>query len=125
MAVYTAWHNPEKTLLIFRFEGKWTWEEFGAASSMIRLALDRCTRPVDLVFDMRATDHLPAGALQRANQLVTNMHPMLSGFIVFVGANAFLRAFYELFRKTNPKTGRLLMVRFVEQLEDAFAMVQE
>lgn len=63
MPVTTVWYNEEKTLLITKFEGRWTINEFAAALDEIAAMTDGISHPICAIADGRHSAGVPRGNL--------------------------------------------------------------
>jgi len=97
MSIKVLWDNTEKTIIRYMYEGRWTWDDFQIAYTEAKVMLDEVNHKVALIIDVRNSSLLPNGILSRAKNQTRTRHPN-EDTVVIVGANAFVRAIYDVMR---------------------------
>ncbi|MBZ0291919.1 MAG: hypothetical protein K8L99_05055 [Anaerolineae bacterium] len=98
MSIEVSWANPEKTVIVYAYEGRWSMEQFNNSYQQARKLMDTVQHPVDFIIDVRNSSLLPSGILSRGRNVVTTPHPN-EGRTAIVGANTFVRSMLDLFSR--------------------------
>lgn len=120
--VRVAWDNEEKTAILWRFSGRWTWEDYYAAKRDVIAMMESVEHKVDSIVDLRQTAFIPSGGLSQARALAMKPHPN-EGITVMLSSS--------LFMKTTMSTlGRLYShiathYRMADDLDEARALLRE
>jgi hypothetical protein len=97
MPITVAWDNPEHTIILMHFEGKWTWEELLDVEEVINRHLDQTSQPLDFIVDMTnagpPAPSVPAQFRQVGREI---SHPMLRRTVV-VGASSLIEIYLRIF----------------------------
>src|SRR5687768_212474 len=101
MGVAVQWDNDEKTILHYRFDGLWMWDEYLAALWQGRAMMKQVEHPVCVINNMLNTSQVPTSSLSSAKKVVEN-RPSNTGLAVFVFTNRFLMMVYKVFSQMNP-----------------------
>lgn len=97
MSIKVLWDDTDKTIIRYMYEGRWTWDDFQNAYVEAKVMLDEVNHKVALIIDVRNSSLLPNGILSRAKNQSRTRHPN-EDTVVIVGANAFVRAIYDVMR---------------------------
>lgn len=74
MSFEFRWDNPEQTVLRYVAEGAWNWNDLHKHLRRSTLWLDTLDHAVETIFDFRAGDRLPAGAVGHLRSLGKQIH---------------------------------------------------
>jgi hypothetical protein len=126
MAIQVAWGNLERTVVLYSFDGAWTWQEFYAAIDIARRLARTVNHPVKEIVDMTNADDIPSfvtvplNAMNNMKMLIHNMHSNECEVFV-VGIKPLVKALWETFRAVS--SPRLATnVCFVKTLDDAYRL---
>ena len=101
MAVNAEWHDPERTVIIYRVEGTWDWGEFYRAVVRANALLDTVAHTVDFLVDMSRSTSVPA--MNPAVMPFAAHNPTLdhenAGVLVVAGASAFVKTIFDIFAR--------------------------
>lgn len=122
MPIHVSWDNPDKTILCYRYEDAWTWEEVYAALTNAYEWVDGVDYTVDVIIDLRASSALPAPILTNAFNVNKRQHPRI-GLTVAVGANHFAQLMADLFKRLIPDYARRYVL--VATLEEAYVLIAQ
>lgn len=114
--IKVSWDNEAKTILRYDFQGRWTWEDFYAASAQAFAMTHSVQHRVD------AISHFHHGSVLPANAMFHFRHAMVSapanrGMNVIVGANAVVRTLIKMFSSINKQLAARLAI--ADSLDDA------
>ena len=106
MGVIAEWHNPERTIIIFRFEGTWDWGELHRAVIRANTLMDTVGRTVDFLVDMCHSTSVPA--MNPAVMPFGDANPTLdhenAGILTVAGASAFVKTIFDIFGRFYPRS---------------------
>src|SRR5688572_25029971 len=122
MAITTGWYDPEQSIYLYRFEGRWTWHEFYDVYYPAVEQLRSANRRVDTVVDVRQSGPLPGNMLLNLKFLTDNQPPN-EVLITVISTSQFVRALYEVAVKFYSKIGEHFCV--VPTLEAALEAIRE
>src|SRR5215216_144560 len=94
--VTVSWDNEAKNIIRYDFQGRWTWEDFYAASAQA-FAMTR-----SVIHRVDAISHFHHGAVLPPNALYHFRHAMINapknrGVNVIVGATSFVKTLIKIF----------------------------
>jgi hypothetical protein len=87
-----SWDNADKTVIRYRAEGAWTWNDFHKHVRRSTFALDALERPVETIFDLGASARLPAGAIGHLRSIGKQDHAKRRPRAVVIGVPESLQA---------------------------------
>lgn len=119
MSITVNWANPEKTIIIYTYEGRWSMEQFNESYVTARQFMDTVDHQVDFIIDVRNSSLLPSGILSRGRNVVTAGHPN-EGRTAIVGASTFVRSMLDLFSRLYGARYRESKFYLAPTLEDAY-----
>src|SRR5215510_13590412 len=109
MGVQVSWDNPEKTVLLYELEGRWTWDEFHAAVADAFAMTASVPHTVDTISHFHRGTPLPANAMFHFRRVMLAAPPN-RGINVIVGGSSLVRTMASLFSKAHRLLGRRLLV---------------
>lgn len=118
MSIKVLWDNPEKTIIRYAYDGRWSLDEFNDAYVEARKLLDTVDHLVDFIIDVRSSPLIPNGVLSRGRNVVLAPHPN-EGRTMIIGASSFVRAMADIFQKIYGVRGNRIPFLFATTLEDA------
>jgi hypothetical protein len=120
MPIKLWWEDEAQTIFCWHLEGHWTWEEFRARLPLAAAAQRSVDHRVDVLFDMRQTDHLPPAAVHHVRQVLASM-PDNVGLLVMVGPNIFVKAALATFSSLYKQSAKKF--RLVDTLDEAYELL--
>ena len=100
MPISVQWDNPDKTLLRWNFEGKWTWDDYYAAMEQNNALLDSIQSKADLLIDMQQTNIVAAGFTSQFRR-ISQFHPK-AGFAIIVLNSRFIEIMLNMLMNFQP-----------------------
>lgn len=122
MSISVMWENNERTILRYRFNGKWTWEEFYAAIERGQALQDEVTQPVDVLLDMLESPVVPGGAIRHFRPIGKIAHPNTEMRIV-VSSSGIIAGLYAVFIRMIGSAAR--SYRIVRTLDEAHTLITD
>lgn len=101
MAVYVGWDNDEKTIVHFRFEKNWTWEQFFEAKAQAQDLMSSVPHKVAVILETVHDGAIPYNFLANVRRGFRTKHPQ-NVFVVIVAARPFVRTIISTFRALLP-----------------------
>lgn len=120
MSIAVSWDNDEHTVVRYRFEKRWTWDEFSAAKNEAVSMIDTVTHKVGIIMDAPSDVELPASMLTNARNALGKKHPN-TAVIVIVPTNAFMRLMLNTLVIVSGTAGNTIQV--ANNLDEARALV--
>ena len=88
MPIKLAWDDDAKTVIRYRAEGIWNWNELHKNAKLATFALGNVPHPVETIFDLSRSIRLPAGAIGHLRSLGKRDHPNRQPRIIIIGVDA-------------------------------------
>ncbi|MBL8156018.1 MAG: hypothetical protein JNM70_17700 [Anaerolineae bacterium] len=85
MSIGLNWGNPEKTYLVYTFDGPWSVKELYAAFDEAAAMLESVTYSVDLLVDLRLSGKVSGNIATAAGRMQSNYRNPI-GMTYVVGA---------------------------------------
>ena len=85
MGFTSAWDDDSQSVMRFRAEGVWNWNDYHKAVRMAMFSLHKHDRPVDVIVDLSSTDHLPGGAVAHVRSFGKRLNPNMTGRAIVIG----------------------------------------
>jgi len=116
----------EGRIVVWVFEGSWTWEEYYEKRTAVNEAIEATPHPVDMIIDMSNSQLLPKNLMTHAGSAARNAPDNLRK-TVFVGSNMILRTFFKMFSQLYGvlKSGKELDFMMVASLDEAYAALRK
>lgn len=89
MAIQVQWDNPEKTVLCYYFDQRWSWEEFFAARDQALDMIGGVTHKVGVIMVTPPDIVLPSNLLTHSLTSLRHTHPN-TVIVVFIAGKPFL-----------------------------------
>lgn len=119
MPVSIHWDNPEKTIIYFTFEGKWTLEELYAVLDEQQKMMASIDHTAHAIVDVRDSSILPSNILSiRSRQ--DRMTPKNQGISVVVGGGRFVTVIANMYQQL---ANHEVSIHFTENIDDARKMI--
>ena len=101
MPIIIEWHNESKTVVMQRYDGRWTWEEFYTACTQDTAGLMRTVpHTVHIFADFSKAQGVPIGGAMLHARTVMQQYPPNWGTLTIIGANPFVNLLVDMFRRT-------------------------
>lgn len=124
MAIQVGWGNLQKTVVLYTFDGAWTWHEFYAAIDIAQRLARTVDHRVSAIIDMTHADDLPShislglNIMNHVQRTLVSYAQSSESAVMLVGAKPLIKALWDTFRAiSGPKLNANL--RFVKTMEDA------
>lgn len=123
MPVQTSWDNPEKTIILLKFEGNWTWEETYQAVAERNHLINAVENKVDIIVDFGdAGFKVPPNALTHTRNIMGQSHNRIVRNVV-VGFKPMHIALWKIIEKVYATMGKSQQYFLVGSLDEARAML--
>ncbi|MEO8395982.1 MAG: hypothetical protein ABI700_23505 [Chloroflexota bacterium] len=119
MGISVDWHNADQTIIRYRFEGKWVWDEFYPCWDWVREAMASVDHSVAMIIDMHETHHIPTNSMVHLRAVVQRSNPNYAGITVMIGTGSVGPAISATLYKLNPALREKYQVLFADNLGDA------
>jgi|GEM_PF-3480945 len=116
MPVSCRWDETESNLIIFRFEGRWTWDEWTAADGEWHRLVNSHPSVVTTLLDFRAGRRPPPNLGLHMQNIARENHPK-RGMVLIVGNDPVLNVIGKAMLSLFPMAGR--RVRIFSTQEEA------
>jgi hypothetical protein len=124
MTIEVGWENEEKTILIERFDGAWTWEEFYAAIQQAASMMAEVEHRVDVLADMIKADRPPSGTAMTHARNMMRLYPDNWGIMVIVANNLLITTSVNMFRRLfRANLGK--KIHTAKTVEEAYVLIAE
>ncbi len=102
MPIHVDWTNTDTTVIHWRFEKNWTWEDFYAAKQQCLTMVNTADKPIDIILDFGSIPYLPAHTLTHFGLTLRQNIPLHLNRVIVVGANDVLRKVCAILRRLYP-----------------------
>jgi hypothetical protein len=124
MRISVDWYDANRTIILTRFDGRWTWAEFWEAVNHQSDLMDSVDYTVNFISDFSGSRTLPSGAISHAKRLLGSKQHKRAGVSVVVGANALVRNFSVLFDRIYATAAQKHLILFADSYEAAEARLK-
>src|SRR5215510_5936004 len=105
MPIIVEWQDEAKTVVLQRYDGRWTWDEFYVACTQDTVNLMRTVpHTVHIFADFTKAQGVPIGGAMLHARNVMQHYPANWGTLIIVGANHFINLLVDMFRRTFSTT---------------------
>ncbi|NDJ53488.1 MAG: hypothetical protein GYB68_10435 [Chloroflexi bacterium] len=122
MPIAINWLEDANAILLWTYEGNWTWDELTSGAATQADMLEGLPHQVFGVHDFSRAENPPEKLIAKIPQLMpphTSYPPNLADFYVIVGGSTFVR-------KAGGLLSRLLInLAFVDSIDEALAAIEE
>ena len=122
MSVTVDWYDANHEIVLYVFEGRWTWDELYTAYNQAITMEKNAPHRVDVLLDLLNSKAVPANALLHVKN-ISNKQPDNLGLTVIVTPNTFVRALYNA--GTQFYKGIAHYFRVVPTMEEGLRMIRE
>ncbi|MDX2075554.1 MAG: hypothetical protein SFZ02_03930 [bacterium] len=117
-------YEDDNHIVVWVFEGRWTWEDYYSLRDTVNDTIEALPHTIDMIVDISNGSILPKSVLSHANSAARKA-PENIDMIVIVGPSAFLRTFFQFFKRMygffQPHKEKNL--HMVATLEEAYAIL--
>jgi hypothetical protein len=115
MPIDVTWGNAAKTYTVFKFTGRWTWDDYHAAVKAGSDLIQDIPDNVDILIDMRDSNLFPNNMLSHFGSSMQRP-PREFELAVIVTTSGFVKSFAGIIDKVYGKQGtRFKVVKTVEE----------
>ena len=119
MSVKVDWDTNVKDVILYQFQGRWTWREFLVGFEQeLRMAQSLDGRPYYVIGDTTEGARLPGGAIISHVYSIFKRYPDNWRGTIIVSQNGFLRALYNIGARIHPDAASGFKI--IESIEDAY-----
>lgn len=125
MAIQVGWGNSNRTIILYTFDGAWTWHEFHAAIDIARRLMSTVNYPVKTIIDMTDGDDLPSRVslrLNTMNHIKLLVQQTAASDTVVVGVKPLIKALWDTFRALSAPN-HSAATYFVKTREEAYYLL--
>lgn len=122
LTIELTWFNDEKTILLATFANNWTLDDYHQMIDRGSQQIKAQPHIVHIMYDMTDVIKSPTD-LVVAGRYAEKKLPPNQGIVIFVGANAVIRAFVAMGQRMNLKAAR--HVYTVATFEDGLQIIKE
>ncbi len=121
MTSYVDWGNVEETLLIMKFDSKWTYEDYRSLVEEALQQLDDKDHPVDLFIDLQFTYRFPKNLIHIMRGSSRFKHPNTRNVVV-ISSSTFVAKMYMVVKGIIPN---FQPIRLAKNSDEAYAHLEE
>lgn len=96
MPILFNWYDSDCTILLWKFEDNWEWDEYYAAIDRSNAMVRQQTHPVTVIIDMHEVQSFPRGIMTHATSGLM-VRPANVNLAIIVVKNPALRTLYHNF----------------------------
>ena len=122
MSITVTWGNAEKTYTVFRFEGKWTWDEYHQSIQDGLVLVKDCPYTVNILIDMTECRLFPQNLLSHFNHSMSEP-PKSFDLAVIVTSSKFVEILAGMIERASAQ--RKTRFRVAKTLEQAHQILAE
>lgn len=122
MPVSIFWNDDNKTILIEKFEGKWTITDWYQLNDDAAVKLAEVSHTVHVIVDATDAAPPPAQMLMGVQYAIKKM-PSNQGITIFVKLTRLLKMFMDFGKQIAPETTRYVYA--AESLDEAHRLIAE
>lgn len=124
MPVERTWYDDQQQIVIYRFIGKWTYEELEAVLIEAQPLVEALPHRVASIWDARRSSLLPPGSFFfRFRDLMQYRPPNIVQVTIVVGANGLVRSLGNAFNRIYGRSEAVQTI-FFDTLEDGIAKAE-
>jgi hypothetical protein len=122
MGVISYWDNPEKTILVYQFEGEWTWDDFYTVFEQVKAAIAPLPHVVNFICHYPTSYlYIPPNILSQIRRIHQDT-PANIGVTVVVGGSTAAATIYNIIKRIYPAIAERYFL--VGTMEQARALLQ-
>jgi|SRR5512133_272689 hypothetical protein len=114
MPIRAEWDNDDKTIVVWTFEGHWTWDDYRNTQLESIAMMNTVEHAVDVIADVTHANLLPSNAFSNYKRLAALAAPNRRRVVVITG-NFFMKTMTETYNKLFGETAFI----FANSLDEA------
>lgn len=122
MPIVLNWLDDKKTIVLYTFEGSWTWEEFHELDDPIWELIATVDYRIDLIIDWTRSSGFPLGIMSSMHRAGENVVPQTEGLTISIAGPYLIKIMLGIFRRTYPKAAAAY--RLVTSLDEAITLLE-
>jgi hypothetical protein len=123
MPITTTWYNDQKRIILFVYEGDYSWNDVYNAAADANILADEAGYPVANIIDLTNAGSLPSNAASHGKRL-RELRSSNIQFEVVVGANKLIKTLANvansIFKIFTDQTSS----HFVDTLDEALSLIE-
>ncbi len=123
MPIALNWFDDKNTVLLYSFEGSWTWEEFHELDDPVWNLIAKVDYRIDLLIDWTQSAGFPLGIMASMHRAGENVIPQTDGLTISIGGPYLIKIMFGIFRRTYPKAAA--SYRLVDSVDDAIKLLEQ
>ena len=123
MSIVLNWFDEKNTVLLYTFEGSWTWEEFHELDDPVWELVATVGYRIDLIIDWTRSAGFPLGIMSSMHRAGENVIPQTDGLTISIGGPYLIKIMLGIFRRTYPKAAGAY--RLVDSLDEAITLLEQ
>jgi hypothetical protein len=120
MAIDVQWSDEQKTVLHWKFEGSWSWEEYHAVNDQSVALRAETQGTIVYLVDMSESKLFPEHVLGNLRTIGNTMQGH-NDLTIVIANNVLVKAMSRIFRAMFPQINETLVI--VETMEQAQAII--
>ncbi|MBL8153998.1 MAG: hypothetical protein JNM70_07430 [Anaerolineae bacterium] len=120
MPIHITWGNPEHTVILQEFQGRWNINDLHTAFDQTNEMKKSVPHTVNFICDLRQSGMPSGNFLSVVRRL--ERQPSNIGRTIMVGANHYIKTLGEVFKTISPSVLKTFF--FVGTLEEAWALIE-
>lgn len=122
MAVTIQWDDAQKSIMVFHFEGRWTWDEFFTQFELVIDDIKAQSHPLDATANFEKSAGIASNALGSVFKASRQMPKNWNGTLI-IGATSLIRSLMSVFQRVYPQWGGRYSI--ANNLDHARALIAE
>lgn len=123
MPVTVSWFDDKCTIVLYKCEEKWTWEEFNPLYDSVWNMIKSVNYRIDIIVDWTQSAGFPLGVANLIHHASTNILPEGEGLIICVGGKTLFQILLGAFRRLYPRAASAY--RLVDSFEEAIKLLEQ
>jgi len=122
MPVTLKSHDNNNTILVYNFEGQWSWSEFIMVDDKVWNTFEQTDERTDLIFDLTHSTHIPMGVGNIMHRVGRRTDSAKKGLCIIVNPPNITSLILGTLRRLYPLTVQIY--RTVSTFEDAIQLIE-
>jgi hypothetical protein len=97
-----GWHDDEKTIILITLPEEWTWTAFNEMGDAVQAMIATVDHDVYQIFDLRASEKLPANPLQYSRRAFTRNIEGNTRMTIGIGLSPYVKSILDALRRIMP-----------------------
>lgn len=123
MPVTLESYDQDTTILIYRCQGDWTWEEFGQVDHSVWTTFHEDDTRFDIIIDMSKSDCIPTGVSPIVHQAGQRGSRQKRELGILIQAPLSIQIIIQALKRMYPEKSRTYV--FVETFDEAIQLIQQ